>query len=87
MISTGSYVVDASVATMAVPSEVGTAEWETTNLHHVASALTWVATLREETRGGHYREDFPDGDDAWLGRLVSRLDEGGVLRTRFVPLP
>jgi len=46
-----------------------------------------VATLREETRGGHYREDFPDGDDAWLGRLVTRLDEGGVLRTRFVPLP
>jgi L-aspartate oxidase len=65
----------------------GTAEWETTNLHAVASALTRAATIREETRGGHYREDFPElDDDLWRGRLVSRLDESGVLTTRFVPL-
>jgi L-aspartate oxidase len=65
----------------------GTAEWETTNLHTVASALTRVATIREETRGGHYREDFPEqDDDLWPGRLVSRLRDGGTLSTRFVPL-
>jgi L-aspartate oxidase len=65
----------------------GTAEWETTNLHTVATALTRVATIREETRGGHYREDFPEqDDDLWRGRLVSRLHEGGVLKTRFAPL-
>jgi len=65
----------------------GTAEWETTNLHTVATALTRVATIREETRGGHYREDFPEQDDGlWRGRLVSRLHEGGTLSTRFVPL-
>jgi L-aspartate oxidase len=65
----------------------GTAEWETTNLHTVASALARVATVREETRGGHYREDCPEqDDDLWRGRLVSRLDEGGTLNTRFVPL-
>jgi len=65
---------------------LGTAEWETTNLHQVAVALTRVAALREETRGGHYREDFPQADNAWRGRLVSSLDEAGVLRSRFVPL-
>ena len=65
----------------------GTAEWETTNLHTVATALTRVATIREETRGGHYREDFPEQDDGlWRGRLVSRLHDGGRLSTRFVPL-
>jgi L-aspartate oxidase len=65
----------------------GTAEWETTNLHTVASALTRVASIREETRGGHYREDFPEqDDDLWRGRLVSRLADGGTLITRFVPL-
>jgi L-aspartate oxidase len=65
----------------------GTAEWETTNLHTVATALTRVATVREETRGGHYREDFPESDDGrWRGRLVSRVDDGGALTTRFVPL-
>lgn len=64
----------------------GTAEWETTNLLQVATALTQVAALREETRGGHYREDFPNSDDAWRGRLVSHLDPDGVLVTRFVPL-
>jgi L-aspartate oxidase len=69
-----------------VPGAPGTAEWETTNLHLVATALTRVAALREETRGGHYREDFPDTDDAWRGRLVSRVDPGGGLRTEFVPL-
>jgi L-aspartate oxidase len=69
------------------PTVPSTAEWETTNLHLVASALTTCAALRAETRGGHYREDFPDPDDAWRGRLVSRLDDDGRLQTRFEPLP
>jgi L-aspartate oxidase len=64
----------------------GTAEWETTNLHLVATALTRVAALRTETRGGHYREDHPDADDAWRGRLVSHVDAAGRLRTAFLPL-
>jgi L-aspartate oxidase len=64
----------------------GTAEWETTNLHAVATALTRAALIREETRGGHYREDFPEQDNLWRGRMVSRLDPQGELSTRFVPL-
>jgi L-aspartate oxidase len=64
----------------------GTAEWETTNLHAVATALNAAARLREETRGGHYREDFPDRNELWRGRLVSRLDGEGRLSIRFCAL-
>jgi L-aspartate oxidase len=64
----------------------GTAEWETTNLHAVATALTAAALLREETRGGHYREDFPERNELWRGRLVSQLDGEGELVTRFAAL-
>jgi L-aspartate oxidase len=45
-----------------------------------------AAQHREETRGSHWREDFPDRDDrAWLGHLVTRLD--GRLTTTYEPLP
>jgi L-aspartate oxidase len=64
----------------------GTTEgWETTNLLTVATALTAAARAREETRGAHWREDFPDRDDQrWAGHLDVRLDRPGVLRQRFV---
>ncbi|MBC7639071.1 MAG: L-aspartate oxidase [Rhodoferax sp.] len=62
--------------------------WETTNLHQVATLLTHVAGLREETRGGHVRGDFTERDDEhWLGHLTSSLDAGGVLVTRYDPVP
>ncbi len=47
------------------------AAWEATDLHTVATALVCAATLREETRGAHWREDHPDAADAWLGHLVT----------------
>lgn len=63
-----------------------TAEWETTNLHQVASVLTRTAALRTESRGGHFREDFPEPDPSWEVRLAARLDpDGGLVVTR-VPL-
>jgi L-aspartate oxidase len=39
----------------------------------VATALVAAATRREETRGAHWREDFPDASDAWRGHLVTTL--------------
>ena len=44
-----------------------------TDLHEVATALTAAALAREETRGAHWREDFPDASDAWRGHLVTTL--------------
>ena len=57
------------------PAAQATAEWETTNLHQVATALTHVAAVRTESRGGHVRQDFPEADDEqWRRRIVVRLD-------------
>jgi L-aspartate oxidase len=38
--------------------------WEVSNLLTVSTLLAQAASLREETRGSHWREDFPDRDDA-----------------------
>ncbi len=60
------------------------AEWETTNLHQVASVLTLAAELRAETRGGHYRQDFPStDDDRWRGRTAVWVTPDGAVATRF----
>jgi L-aspartate oxidase len=56
--------------------------WETTNLATVATALVAAARVREETRGSHWREDFPHTDDVnWRVRLLTRLDADGSVRT------
>ena len=64
-----------------------TAEWETTNIHQVGTVLTATALERPETRGGHYREDFPRPDDAWRLRLVATLDPDGELELARTPVP
>jgi L-aspartate oxidase len=64
-----------------------TDDWETTNLHTVATVLTAHALFREETRGSHWREDFPERDDErWRVRLVSRMSEDGDINARLVPV-
>jgi L-aspartate oxidase len=60
----------------------GTEAWEMTNLATVAAALLAAAQPRAETRGCHWREDYPDADDAWLGHLVSALHgSDGIVTT------
>jgi L-aspartate oxidase len=44
--------------------------WEATNLLTVSAALVAAAAAREETRGSHWREDFPDRDDEHWARHV-----------------
>jgi L-aspartate oxidase len=62
--------------------------WETTNLLTVATGLAAAATGREETRGSHWRDDFPERDDArWAGHFDVRRDEAGTDRLTFVPAP
>ncbi len=54
--------------------------WETTNLLTIATALTGAAALREETRGSHWREDFPERDDErFAGHFDVRVDDGELL--------
>jgi len=59
--------------------EPGVEAWENTNLLLVAAALTRAALGRRETRGSHWREDFPRRDDAqWAGHFDCRLIDGEV---------
>lgn len=68
-------------------AEPSTEDWETTNLHQIATVLVRHALLREETRGSHWREDHPDRDDArWRIRLVTRVEADGLLSTREEPV-
>jgi L-aspartate oxidase len=60
-----------------------TESWEATNIHTVASALTATATVREETRGCHWREDYAATSDEWRGHLTSALGPEGALHTAF----
>ena len=64
--------------------EPGPEAWDATNLHTVSSALVAAAVRREETRGCHWREDFPDRDDErWHGHLVEALGVDGVLTATY----
>jgi L-aspartate oxidase len=61
--------------------------WETTNLVTVSRALAGAAGLREETRGSHWRDDFPERDDArWSGHIDVTLVDGAP-RAAFAPSP
>ncbi len=58
--------------------------WDATNLHTVATALVAAAARREETRGCHWREDFPDRDDPrWHGHLLAAIGPAGVLTEAY----
>lgn len=67
--------------------ELGTASWEDTNLSVVAAAIAAAAGTREETRGSHWREDFPERDDQhWRRRLLTRLQPDGSLAIDTEPV-
>jgi L-aspartate oxidase len=71
----------------AAADEVGQESWEATNLLTISAALTDAAALREETRGSHWREDFPDrDDDRWAGHLDAVMADGETT-LRFRPAP
>jgi L-aspartate oxidase len=71
----------------ATPGEEGTSAWETSNLVSISAALTAAATLREETRGSHWREDFPERDDAGFAGHFDVVLVAGAPEVAFRPSP
>jgi L-aspartate oxidase len=59
------------------------AAWEATNLLTVAAALVAAASDRRETRGCHWREDFPNAADEWRGHLLTTLGKNRQLALTF----
>lgn len=57
--------------------------WETTNLFQLAQAILKAALIRQETRGSHWRADFPETSDLWRKRIVQTLDHEGNWHTHY----
>ncbi|MFF0535931.1 L-aspartate oxidase [Streptomyces coelicoflavus] len=69
-------------------AEPGVDTWEATNLLCVARVLVAAATLREETRGCHWREDHAERDDsAWRRHVVVRLNPDRSLAVHTTETP
>jgi len=61
-----------------------TEDWESANMYAISTVLTHHALLREETRGSHWREDYPSQEQAYQGRLVSHRNADGDVITEMV---
>jgi succinate dehydrogenase / fumarate reductase flavoprotein subunit len=60
--------------------------WELDSLLMLAEVTTVSAIARQESRGGHARDDFPKRDDAnWLKHSLAWIDEQGV-RLSYKPV-
>jgi succinate dehydrogenase / fumarate reductase, flavoprotein subunit len=58
------------------------------NLLVVSEAVTRSALTRKESRGAHFREDFPDKDPAWGKQsVVLRQAQDGAMEVSLQPLP
>ena len=54
-----------------------TQSWEASNLLTVSTMIAQAALLREESRGSHWRSDFPQrNDERWLVRINGKIVEG-----------
>jgi succinate dehydrogenase / fumarate reductase flavoprotein subunit len=70
--------------------------FEFNNMLIIAEAIAKGAALRKESRGAHYRTDFPERDDEnWLKHTLATLDDKGNIKfdfsgvsiTKFKPQP
>ncbi len=60
---------------------------EQRNMLDVAQVITQAATMRTESRGSHYRADYPERDDEnWLSNIFASRNEDGnlVLRKEWI---
>jgi len=57
------------------------------NMLDISEVVARAALLRQESRGGHTREDFPDSDSEWgkYNQIASQSD--GVVKIEKRPLP
>lgn len=54
--------------------------WELDNLRLVSQAICAGARYRKESRGAHFRDDYPDRHDAFNHHTLVRIDADGACR-------
>jgi succinate dehydrogenase / fumarate reductase flavoprotein subunit/fumarate reductase flavoprotein subunit len=72
------------------PPQVNNAWQEALDLANqltVARTMIDSALVREESRGAHFRSDYPEQDDArWLHYIVVRTGQGGETEVSLCPV-
>ena len=59
---------------------------EVQDMVRVALVIVVAALERKESRGAHYRADYPQMDVAWEKNIIVYKDSDGRLATKVVPL-
>ncbi|MGI9158061.1 MAG: L-aspartate oxidase [Marmoricola sp.] len=80
--STGMSEAVAELSDLSAPTghRPGSESWQVTNLLTLSTALARAALLRQETRGSHWREDFPERDDEhWRGHIDTVMVDGELV--------
>jgi succinate dehydrogenase / fumarate reductase, flavoprotein subunit len=52
-----------------------------------AETILRCALMRRESRGAHFREDFPESDAEWEQNILCSRAPGGELRMWTEPVP
>ena len=72
------------------PTPIYHAPWneaiDTENLSLIAEMLTRSALAREESRGAHYRSDFPNQNVEWLKNICMTPVENGDFEITYEPV-
>ena len=61
-------------------------EVETAAMVQAARLVVEAALLRTESRGGHYRTDFPAEDEHWRRHIVLTRGQGGDIIATYAPV-
>jgi succinate dehydrogenase/fumarate reductase flavoprotein subunit len=59
---------------------------EVTNMLDVGLVIGTAALTRTETRGAHFRLDYPDQTDTWRTNIVATLNDNGDVCLKTVPV-
>ena len=57
------------------------------NMLAVSECVARAALLRQESRGGHTRDDYPTMDPHWRGRNLICSADGDAIEVREQPMP